>query len=144
MKVEVKMKTGIAAPYAVIYANEMSKEVQDAVAALTDRQKMVSVLENGKILFLKLEEIFMVRVENEQTVVYCEKQTYRSGKRLYQMEEMAGGEFVRISKSAIVNVQHIYGVEAGFKGMMTLVLKNGCKEYISRTYLPAFKKHFGI
>ena len=31
-----------------------------------------------------------------------------------------------------------------FGGIMLLVLKNGCKDYISRKYLPAFKKYLGI
>lgn len=35
-------------------------------------------------------------------------------------------------------------VESTLGGLMLLVLKNGCKECISRKYLPAFKKYLGL
>ncbi len=69
---------------------------------------------------------------------------YISGKRLYSYEEQLGGGFMRISKSTLVNLSFIDSVEPSFNGMMHLRLKNGCKDYISRKYLPAFKKYLGI
>lgn len=46
---------------------------------------------------------------------------------------------MRVSKSVLVNLQYLDCVEPSFGGIMLLVLKNGCKDYISRKYLPAFK-----
>ncbi|RKJ31015.1 LytTR family transcriptional regulator, partial [bacterium 1XD42-8] len=31
-----------------------------------------------------------------------------------------------------------------FGGMMCLVMKNGCKDYVSRKYLPDLKRYLGI
>ena len=86
----------------------------------------------------------MVRIENERTIIYCQKDKYLSSKRLYQLEEQLGKGFMKISKSTIINLSHIKCVEPSFKGMMSLVMKNGCKEYISRKYLPDFKRYLGI
>lgn len=34
--------------------------------------------------------------------------------------------------------------EAEFGGMMLLTMKNGSSEYVSRHYLPEFKKYLGL
>lgn len=97
-----------------------------------------------KIVILKLEDIFMVRIENKEIVVYCEKNKYTVSKRLYELEKILGKDFMRISKSAIINLKKVSYVEPSLNGMMQLFLINGCKEYISRTYLLQFKKYLGI
>ena len=57
---------------------------------------------------------------------------------------MLSKDFMRISKSIIVNLQKIKNVEAVFSGMLLLHMKNGSKEYVSRTYLPKMKEFLGI
>ena len=57
---------------------------------------------------------------------------------------MLGADFMRVSKSIIVNLRKIESVEAVFNGMLQLRMKNGSKEYVSRTYLPQMKKYLGI
>ena len=51
---------------------------------------------------------------------------------------------MQISKSTLVNLAYMDSVEAGFNGTLLLKLKNGCKDYVSRTYLPKFKKYLGL
>lgn len=61
-------------------------------------------------------------------------------KALYQVEESLNGDFVRISKTTIVNLKKIKRVAPSLKGMMFIELKNGLKDNISRKYLPDFKQ----
>ena len=86
----------------------------------------------------------MLRMENEQLIVYCEKKEYLSTKRLYEMEKLLGSSFMRISKSTIINLKKISRVEPSFNGTMLIILKNGNKDYISRKYLPELKKYLGL
>ena len=53
-------------------------------------------------------------------------------------------DFMKISKTALINLKYIEGVEASFGGSMLLILKNGCKDYVSRKYLPDLKKYLGL
>ncbi|MEE0913678.1 MAG: LytTR family DNA-binding domain-containing protein [Ruminococcus sp.] len=144
MKVELKISNEVKEPYAVIFSDSLTDEVTRAVMFLENTGKLITAEENGRISILQPEEIFMVRVENERTVIYCQKTKYFSSKRLYQLEEQLGKGFMKISKSTVINLSHIKCVEPSFKGMMNLVMKNGCKDYISRKYLPNFKKYLGI
>jgi DNA-binding LytR/AlgR family response regulator len=72
--------------------------------------------------------------------VHTEFNEYLVKKPLYQVEETLGSDFVRISKTTIVNLKKIERVAPSLKGMMFIELKNGLKDNISRKYLPDFKQ----
>jgi DNA-binding LytR/AlgR family response regulator len=93
----------------------------------------------GVIIRLQMEEIFMFRVEEKQVKVYAENEEYLIKKPLYQVEEGLTGDFVRVSKTTIVNLKKVKRVAPSLKGMMFIELKNGLKDNISRKYLPDFK-----
>lgn len=144
MKVEIKIQNDISTPYAVIHTNQLTAEIAEAVEYLERQNRFITAENKGCISILDPSEIYMVRVENEKTIIYSEKDKYYSAKRLYQVEEMLGAGFMKISKSSVINLKKIDFVEPSFGGMMGIVLKNGCKDYISRRYLPDFKKYLGI
>ena len=85
----------------------------------------------------------MVRVEAGDTILFGKCSKYRSRKRLYELEKQLGKQFMQISKSTLVNLSYLDSIEAGFNGTLLLKLKNGCKDYVSRKYLPEFKKYLG-
>ena len=144
LKVELKISKEVKEPYAVIYSDSLTDEITSAVMYLENTGKIITGEDNGRIVILQPSEIYIVRVENERTVIYGENKKFFSPKRLYQLEEQLGNGFMKISKSTVVNLSHIKCVEPSFKGMMSLVMKNGLKDWISRKYLPDFKKYLGI
>lgn len=145
MKVEIKVLPEAKEPYAVICASEITPEIRRA-AALLEKEipDVIPVKENDSIIVLRPGEIYMVRAENEKTVVYTKTKRYDGGKRLYEFEEILGKGFMRISKGTLANLHYLDYVESTLGGLMLLVLKNGCKECISRKYLPAFKNYLGL
>lgn len=144
LKVELKISKEVKEPYAVIYSDSLTDEIASAVMYLENTGKIITGEDNGRIAVLQPSEIYIVRVENERTVIYGENKKFFSPKRLYQLEEQLGNGFMKISKSSVINLSHIKCVEPSFKGMMSLVMKNGLKDWISRKYLPDFKKYLGI
>lgn len=144
LKVELKISKEVKEPYAVIYSDSLTDEITSAVMYLENTGKIITGEDNGRIAVLQPSEIYMVRVENERTAIYGENKKFLSQKRLYQLEQQLGNGFMKISKSTVINLSHIKCVEPSFKGMMSLVMKNGLKDWISRKYLPDFKKYLGI
>lgn len=144
MKVEIQISADIEEPYAVIYSNKMTDEVQHIYEKIQSGGNVITAIDNEQIIILHPAEIYMLRMENEQLIVYCQQKKYVSGKRLYEMEQLLGNRFMRISKSTIINLKKVNSVEPSFNGTMLVVLKNGDKDYISRKYLPAFKKYLGL
>ena len=57
---------------------------------------------------------------------------------------MAGTNFVRISKSCILNIMQLNSVRPLFHGKFEAQLKNQEKIIINRHYVPKFKEKFGL
>lgn len=145
MKVNVDISAEHKEPYAVIYTDKVTDEIQRLIELLSAGETPITALQNEEnIVVLKPDEIFMVRVENGATMIYGECQTYRSRRRLYEIRNQLGNRFMQISKSTLVNLSYMDSIEPGFSGGLLLKLKNGCKDYVSRTYLPQFKKYLGL
>lgn len=145
MKVSVALSTEYKEPYAIIYTDRMTDEIQRVIDGFSLNESPVTALQNEKdIIILLPKEIYMVRVENGDTVIYGKDRSYRSRKRLYELEQQLGKQFMQISKSTLVNLSYMDSVESGFSGTLLLKLKNGCKNYVSRRYLPQFKKYLGL
>lgn len=141
MKVNLFVSRDIEEPYADIHTNELTDNVARAVSILESDESsdMVAVKKGSDIALLQMDEIFMFRVEDKQVKVYTESGEYLIKKPLYQVEENLSTDFVRISKTTIVNLKKIERVAPSLKGMMFIQLKNGLKDNISRKYLPDFK-----
>lgn len=145
MKAEIKISQDVKEPYAVIYTNEVNTEISRIIMLLENSDNnIVTVTENGRIIVLTANDIYMIRVENEKAIIYCKTQKYTSTKRLCEFEVILGKDFMRISKFTLINLKYLDCVEPSFGGVMLLILKNGCRDYISRKYLPDFKKYLGL
>ena len=145
MKAEIKISQDVKEPYAVIYTNEVNTEISRIIMLLENSDNnIVTVTENGRIIVLTSNDIYMIRVENEKAIIYCKTQKYTSTKRLCEFEVILGKDFMRISKFTLINLKYLDCVEPSFGGVMLLIWKNGCRDYISRKYLPDFKKYLGL
>ena len=148
MRVECQISADCSEPYAVLHISKMTPAIADAVSILEKEGAESFVLfgtRDGKIHFLEPENLALTRTEGREVVCYDKrKNRYILNRPLYELEEHLGDQFIRIYKSALVNLRQISHVEASFNGTMELTLKNGMEDYISRKYLPPFKKHFGI
>ena len=145
MKVSVDISPEHIKPYAVIYTDKMTDEIQRIIDAFGTSDTPITALQNEEdLVILQPKEIYMVRVENGDTVIYGERRKYRSRKRLYELGQQLGKQFMQISKSTLINLSYMESIEQGFSGTLLLKLKNGSKDYVSRTYLPEFKKYLGL
>ena len=144
MQVKISLSPEFKDPLAEIHTESVTEEVQNAVSLLQTEPSLITAQIDNRIAVLRPEEIYMVRVEGGDTILYGKAQTYYSRKRLYEIAERLGPGFLQIAKSTLVNLSYLDSVEAGFNGTLLLRLKNGCKDYVSRKYLPAFKQHLGL
>ena len=141
MKVNLFVSKDIEEPHADIHTNELTDNVTKAISILEsdESNEMLAVRKGSDIALLELSDVYMLRVEEKQVKVYVENSEYLIKKPLYQLEETLNSDFVRISKTTIVNLKKIERVAPSLKGMMFIELKNGLKDNISRKYLPDFK-----
>jgi DNA-binding LytR/AlgR family response regulator len=145
VKVSIDLSPEYREPYAVIHTDKVTDEITRIVEMFSSNETPVTAFQNEEeIVVLKPGEIYMVRVEGGDTLIYGEKQKYRSRKRLYELAEILGRQFMQISKTTLINLSYIDSIEPGFSGTMLMKLKNGNKDYVSRKYLPEFKRYLGL
>ena len=151
MKVNLFVSKDLEEPYAEIYTDALTDNIQKAMVLLENETEaeteegmndnsILAVKKGQDIVLLDFEDIFMIRVEEKQTKVYTENKDYLVKKPLYQIDENLDANFVRVSKATIVNLRKIKRVAPSLRGMMFIELKNGLKDNISRKYLSDFKE----
>lgn len=145
MKVTVELSDKYKEPYAVIYTNRMTDSIQRIMDAVGLEDTLVTAYQNEtNIVILQPKDIYMIRIEDKDTIIYGAKEKYRSHRRLYELAGLLGKQFMQISKSTLINLSYMDSIEPGFAGTMVLKMKNGSKDYVSRKYLPEFKKYLGL
>ena len=145
MKVRIQVDPAISEEYAEFHVREITDEVSRFAEII---EKSNSVLtgadEFERTIIINPSDIVAVHAEKKWCRILTETAEYSCRKRLYELEQDLGPEFMRISKSILVCIRKIDSVEAVFNGMLLLHMKNGSKEYVSRTYLPNLKSYLGI
>lgn len=143
MKIEMILSLDVKEPYVVIHTNEITDEIKKLCDYIQSLKRVIAVYDEENIIVLKPEEVYMLVSKGRSVDVFCKDKQFISKKCLYEFEDMLRRDFMRISKTTIVNLKQIDHVEPSFSGML-IVMKNGKKDYISRKYLPEFKKYLGL
>ena len=147
MRVELQIDANCEEPFAVLHISKLTPAVQEAIKILENEgiQRMITAQAEGKVFVIEPEMIEVIRTEGRELVLYSKsKERYLLSKPLYELEALLGNDFIRISKSAIINFRRIHHAEASFNGTMEVVMKNGIEEVITRSYKKQFKKRLGV
>lgn len=147
MRVELQIDANCEEPFAVLHISKLTPSVQEAIKILEDEgiQRMVTAHAEGKVFVIEPEMIEVIRTEGRELVLYSKlKERYLLSKPLYELEALLGNDFIRISKSAIINFRRIHHAEASFNGTMEVVMKNGIEEVITRSFKKQFKERLGV
>jgi two-component system LytT family response regulator len=95
----------------------------------------LAVKSNGRIVFLRLTDLDMVEAADNYVKLYAGKETHLLRETLGTLEEkLPPNRFVRISRSAIVNVESVKELHPLFHGEYSVALKNGSRTTLTRGY----------
>ncbi len=144
MKVTVEITSDAHEPYAVIYTDKITDDIEHLMGLLSSGETPLTAQDEDRFVILQRNEVYRVRVEGGDTVIYTKDRRCYSRKRLYEIAQQLGGGFMQISKTTLVNLSYMDCIEPGFSGTMLLKLRNGCKDHVSRKYLPEFKRYLGL
>ena len=129
----------------ILRCTSLDEKLMKLVYSLkTEENKLTGYLED-KIVKLIPKDIFYFESVDNKVFAYTSKGVYEIHKKLYEIEsEFEHTDFLRISKSAIVNMAKIAYIRPIFNGRFEAKLKNEEKIIISRQYVMELKKKLGI
>jgi len=129
----------------IVRCRKIRPELMRVLNTLKAQNDMLVAYINSEVYRIDIADIFYIEAVDNKTFLYCENQIYESKHKLYELEEVLGmSDFLRVSKSVIVNLNEIKSLLPALSGRLDAVLRNGEKISISRQYVSELKKNLGI
>ena len=129
---------------AVIKAVEVTDEISGAIELLEGESKGFAVSRDGQVFIIKASSVYYIESVDKKTFVYTKQGCYDCKYRLYELEIMLGGYFMRCSKSMIINLKKVKNVKSQLSGRIDATLLNDEVVVISRGYVKEVKRRLGI
>ena len=130
----------------IIRANTLSQRVMNLLHALQmENEKLMLYHEDGSMSVLHPDSVYYFESVDNKVFAYGKSEVSELKQKLYELEQrFAGTDFIRISKSMILNLAKVERFAPSFSGRFEAILQNGEKVMISRQYVPALKKQLGL
>ena len=141
MKVNIEIDENINEDFVVIHCKKLDENILHIQKLLQDDPPDRNVLilhKDDKEFYVPLENLLFFETENKVVMVHTRTAIYESDYKLYELEEILPGYFIRISKSAIVNLNHIFSITKNLTSSSLIEFANCHKQvYVSRNYYKA-------
>lgn len=120
--------------------NDMIGRIQKAVSDITTKDTKMELLKNGKEYYIPIEEILFFESDGEFICAHTISDIFITKNKLYELEQILPWNFSRISKSAILNVNHVYSITRNITSASIVEFRNTPKQvYVSRAYYKPLK-----
>ena len=93
--------------------------------------KKIKAYKNNEIIELNLNDVITFYSDKKNNYCRTREETYRVKYKLYEIENITN-DFIRISKSTIVNINYIKCFDIGTTGSVIVKLDDGTNEFVSR------------
>ena len=145
MKLKIEQSPEIKDEEIIIRCSTVSDRLKSLIEEIRLYTFSVAGTKDGRSYCVGLEDIFYIESVDERIFIYRQNDVLECRLKLYELEEkLSGTNFLRISKSCILNLNHLESVSPQFDGRLEALLENGEKVIINRHYVKAFKEKFGI
>lgn len=129
----------------IIKCRQMDEQLLKMVYALKAGGEKLTAVKDGNIMQINPKSIYYFEAVDNKVFVYLEKEVYETKHKLYELEErFAGTDFLRVSKSVIMNLSKVKLLSPAFNGRYEASMMNGEKIVVSRQYVPVLKQKLGL
>lgn len=138
MKVRIEIDDSLQEEEVVIRCRKMDEgilKIQAAVMEYGENGRYMALRQGDTEYYLPIEDILFFETENKVIYAHTQDKMLETEYKLYELEELLPGSFLRISKSAIVNLNHIYSITRNLTSSSIVEFVHSHKRvYVSRNY----------
>jgi len=128
----------------IVRCRNLSPEIVQMLNKIRPQELLIAYI-NNEVHRLHPSDVFYIESVNNKTFLYGEANVYESKHKLYELEEMLqNNDFLRVSKSLIINLNKLKSFSPAISGRLEAILTNGERIIISRQYVSALKTHIGV
>lgn len=144
VKIRVEIDPEAPEEEIVLRCRELTPEVvklQQLLAKQIKSTGQIILYQNDTEYYLETDRILFFETEGSQVLAHTETEIFEARKKLYELEDMLGSDFLRISKSAIVNLNRIYAIRRNLAASSEISFQGTHKQiYVSRAYIKVLKE----
>ena len=128
----------------IIKANEFNDDVKSIYDMLNNKSSPSNnhllLYDDNKEYIININDILFFETELDNVYAHTKDFAFLCKLRLYELEELLPLSFMRISKSTIINITHVYSIERKLSSTSQVQFNNTHKEvYVSRRYYRLLK-----
>ncbi len=126
-----------------IRGNIKDKTVSDLVSILKENKiaSKIILFDEEKEILADIKEVLYFEISNRKTYASLENKKLLSKYSLSEILSLFSNQgIIQISKSLLVNINHVKSLEAEFSGNYLITLKGDEKLVVSRLYMKEFRK----
>ena len=142
MKVRIRIDDQIQEDEITIKCRELTpaiRRIQELAAEASDGLNL-TFYKDATAYYLPIHSILFFETVPNGVEAHTADDIFRIKNRLYELEKLLPGNFIRISKSAILNIDHIYSIDKGLTSSGLIRFYHTHKHaYVSRNYYKALK-----
>lgn len=129
----------------LIRCRNIDNSIVTLARELERRREKLTVREGERILQVDPSEVYYFEAVDNKVFLYTKEKVYETKWKLYELEDQYGhANFIRVSKSVILNLSKVESFHPDFNGRFEALMKNKERVLISRQYVPELKKRLGI
>lgn len=141
MKVKIEIVEGIEEEEVVIRCGNLNDSVislQNYLSKQNDGKRCLTLTDGGTDFFIPMGDICFFETEGREIRAHTADKIFVCGYKLYELEELLPGCFMRVSKSAIVNLDRVYSVTRNLTASSVVEFSGSGKQaFVSRAYYKA-------
>lgn len=145
MKLTVEERPDLAEAEVTIRCPAIDRRVRAIMAAANAADRRLTGTDEHGTFLVEAADVLYAETVDGRTFLYEGDRVLESPLRLYELEDqLAGTEFIRASKSLLVNFDAVRGLRPQLNARLELILANGEHVVASRQYAPAIKQKIGL
>ena len=138
MKIKIEIDESLSEDEVLIRCRGLTEqvtEIQKAVSEVVNTSQRFVFYRGKTEYYLALDEILFFETDGDGINAHTRDNIYQTKYKLYELEDLLPGCFMRISKSSIVNTNHIYSISRNLTASSVVAFAGTHKQvYVSRYY----------
>src|SRR5574344_769846 len=124
----------------IIKCKKITNAITSIQNLLKNNKKIVFYKDNIEY-YLELDKVLFFETEGNVVNAHTIDNIFETKYKLYELEKILTNNFMRVSKSAILNINHIYSINHSITSSSVVEFANTHKKvYVSRLYYKILKE----
>ncbi len=120
--------------------SEIINRLKKYIREINKEYCKIELYKNDVQYFVEVDKILFFETEDNKIMAHTKDDIFLSKYKLYELEELLPEQFLRVSKSTIVNAKHVYSIDRNVTSSSCITFVGTYKHiYVSRRYYKDFK-----